>query len=99
MKQDFAETYRNLTDAEIADIHARIDTLTDASLPALLAEIKQRKLTQAQLQKLHATELRSGAKFDSAKGNAEGGWPTFSCHAGVGGCWPLPCSYGHWLGP
>jgi hypothetical protein len=63
-RQDFAENYRNLSGEEISALYAQIDTLTDAARTALVTEIQQRKLTEAQLQKLHAVELRHEAQFD-----------------------------------
>jgi len=63
-QQDFAETYRTLPDEEIAALRADIDSLTDAARSALAAEMQRRGMNDAQLQKMHAAELRHEALFD-----------------------------------
>jgi hypothetical protein len=62
--QELAATYRNLSDAEIADLYVQIDTLTDAARSALEAEIQRRGLSSAHMSKMHAAELRHEALFD-----------------------------------
>jgi hypothetical protein len=62
--QDFGETYRSLSEEEIAAIYAEIGSLTEEARNALVAEIQSRGLDQTQLQKLHAVELRHEAQFD-----------------------------------
>jgi hypothetical protein len=61
---DPAETYRILPDEEIASLLADQDSLTPDARSALLAEIRQRGLTETQLQKMHSVELRHEAQFD-----------------------------------
>jgi hypothetical protein len=63
-KREFAESYRNSPDVEIAALHAQIDTLTDVARVALIEEIERRGLGEAALGKLHAAELRNEARFD-----------------------------------
>lgn len=63
-QQDFAGTYRGLSEQEIADLYADIGSLTGEARAALMAEIRQRGLKEAQLEKLHAVELRHEAQFD-----------------------------------
>ena len=63
-QQDLSETYRNLSDTEIASLHAQIDTLTKDARAALTSEIQRRGMSDAHLSKLHASELRQEAKFD-----------------------------------
>jgi len=63
-ESEFSENYRALSDEDIAAIYADIDSLTDDARVALLAELQTRGLTEAQLQKLHAVELRHEAQFD-----------------------------------
>ena len=63
-QQDFAETYRALPDEDLAALSADIGSLTEEARSALLAEIQQRGLSEAQIQKLHADEHRHEAQFD-----------------------------------
>ena len=63
VEEKFSETYRNLSDVEIASLYAQIDSLTDAARAALTAEIQRRNISSAQLSKLYALELRHEAKF------------------------------------
>ena len=60
----FTEAYRKLTDEDIAALYADSDSLTEEARSALLAEIRQRGMTEAHLQKLHSVELRHEAQFD-----------------------------------
>ena len=62
--EDFAETYRLFPDEEIAAIYADIDSLTVDARSALMAEAQTRGLSDEQLKKLHAVELRREAQFD-----------------------------------
>jgi hypothetical protein len=61
---DLPQTYRLLSDDDIADLHAQADQLTDEARRALAAEIERRGLSGQRLQKLHRVELRGEAKFD-----------------------------------
>ena len=61
---DFAEAYRGLSNEEIAAIYADIDSLTEEARSALIFEVQQRGLSQAQLGKVHDVELRHEAQFD-----------------------------------
>jgi len=63
-QQDFAGIYRVLPDEDIADLYAEIASLTPEAGSALLAETQRRGLDDAQLEKLHALELRHEAQFD-----------------------------------
>ena len=63
-QQNFAETYRALHDEDLAALSADIGSLTEEARSALLAEIQQRGLSEAQIQKLHADEHRHEAQFD-----------------------------------
>jgi hypothetical protein len=60
----FAEAYRKLAVEDIAALYADIDSLTEEARSALLAETRQRGLDEAQLQKVHAVELRREGQFD-----------------------------------
>jgi hypothetical protein len=62
--QELSESYRKLSETEIASLHAEVATLTDVARRALLAEIQRRGLSDAHLSKLHFAELRHEAKFD-----------------------------------
>lgn len=62
--QELADSYRHLSEQDIADLYAQIDTLTEPARLALASEVKQRGLSGAHLTKLHAAELRHGALFD-----------------------------------
>ena len=61
---EFSEAYRKLTDEDIAELYADIDSLTEEARSALLAEARQRGMNEAQLQKMHAVEVRREAQFD-----------------------------------
>ena len=63
-QRDFAGTYRVLPDEDIADLFVEIASLTPEARSALLAEIQRRGLDDAQLEKVHAVELRHEAQFD-----------------------------------
>ena len=63
-QQDLSQTYRNLSDREIASLHAEIDSLTNDARAALVSEIQRRGISGAHLSKLYASELRQEAKFD-----------------------------------
>ena len=63
-QQDFAGIYRVLPDEDIADLYAEIASLTPEASSALLEEVQRRGLDDAQLEKLHALELRHEAQFD-----------------------------------
>ena len=63
-QHDFAATYRQLSDDDIADLYAESDTLTQSARLALTSEIQRRGLSSDQLLKLKAVELRHEAKFD-----------------------------------
>jgi hypothetical protein len=63
-RQDFAETYRQLPDEDIAALNAERDTLTVQASEALAAEIERRAMSDAQLGKMHAWERRREAGFD-----------------------------------
>ena len=62
--QEFAASYRHLSEAELADLYAQMDTLTESARVALASEIKQRGVSGGNLLKLHAAELRHEALFD-----------------------------------
>lgn len=62
--ENFAESYRSLSDEEIAALRSDTDSLTDEARVALLAEIQQRGLSDEEMRKLHSTELRHEAQFD-----------------------------------
>jgi hypothetical protein len=63
-QQDFAATYRDLSDDDIAALFAEIDTLTDTAKAALALEVQRRGLSSEQLLKLRTVELRLEAHFD-----------------------------------
>jgi hypothetical protein len=63
-QHDFAATYRELSDDDIADLYAESDTLTESARIALSTEIQRRGLSTEQLLKLKAVELRHEAQFD-----------------------------------
>ena len=70
---EFSEAYRKLTDEDIAELYADIDSLTEEARSALLAEARQRGMNEAQLQKMHAVEVTpSSAAFalDDPAGDA-----------------------------
>ena len=60
----FEETYRHLSEEDIADLYAQIDTLTDGARSALAEEMQRRGLSGAQLAKMHAADVRHEAQFD-----------------------------------
>ena len=62
--QQLSESYRKLSDVEMAGLAAQADALTDAGRVALAAEIERRGLDAGRLAKLNASELRREAKFD-----------------------------------
>jgi len=66
--QKLLESYRTFSDTEVATLHAQTDSLTEDGRIALASEIKRRGLGNAQLSKLHASELRREAKFDQQQG-------------------------------
>jgi hypothetical protein len=45
-------------------LFADIDSLTEEARSALINEIRRRRLSEPQLEKLHSTELRHEAQFD-----------------------------------
>jgi hypothetical protein len=63
-QQELSQTYRNFSDTDIASLHAQIDTLTDDARSVLASEIQRRGMSDAQLSKLYASELRHEAKLD-----------------------------------
>jgi hypothetical protein len=62
--RELAETYRSLSDAEIADLYVQIETFTEAARVALESEVQRRGLSSVQMSKMHAAELRHEALFD-----------------------------------
>jgi len=66
--QKLLESYRTFSDTEIATLHAQTGSLTEDGRIALASEIKRRGLGNAQLSKLHASELRREVKFDQQQG-------------------------------
>ena len=63
-EQDFAQTYRTLSQQQVADLYSEIDTLTADARAALTAEVQKRGLHLDQLAKMHAAELRREGLFD-----------------------------------
>jgi hypothetical protein len=63
-QQEFSEIYRKLPEEEIAALYSQVDTLTNAAQTALVLELQRRGLNGAQLEKIHATELRHESQFD-----------------------------------
>jgi hypothetical protein len=63
-QQELLQTYRDFSDDEIASLHAQIDSLTNDARAALALEIQRRGMSNAQMSKLRASELRREAKFD-----------------------------------
>ena len=62
--QELAEAYRNLSDDEIAALHAQIASLTADARAVLSSEIVRRGVNDADLTKLYAADLGKEAKFD-----------------------------------
>lgn len=62
--QELADTYRHLSEQDIADLYAQMDTLTESARVALTSEIERRGLSGAHLTKVHGAELRHEALFD-----------------------------------
>jgi hypothetical protein len=63
-QQDLAATYRSLTDDDLASLGADSGSLTEGARSALATEMQRRGINDAQLQRLHAVELRHEAQFD-----------------------------------
>lgn len=63
-QQDFAETYRNLSDEELASLHAQMGSLTHEARSALHEQIQKRGITTAKLRHLNTAERQREAKFD-----------------------------------
>lgn len=63
-KEELEETYRRLSEEDIADLYAQIDTLTTDARLALEGEMQSRGLGGACLEKMHAAEVRHEAQFD-----------------------------------
>ena len=63
-RQDFAETYRNISDDEIATLHAEVGSLTDEARAALQAEIQRRGISITKLHHLNTAVTQREAKFD-----------------------------------
>lgn len=63
-KEEFEETYRRLSEEDIAGLYAEANTLTDEAPSVLFAEMQRRGLRGAHLEKMHATEDRHEAQFD-----------------------------------
>lgn len=63
-RQDFAETYRNLSDDELASLHAQMSSLTHEARSALQEQIQKRGISTAKLRHLNTAERQREAKFD-----------------------------------
>jgi hypothetical protein len=63
-QQELSEAYRTFSDAEIASLHAQVDSLTEDARVALTSEIERRGIDSAKLSKLYTMHLRQEAKFD-----------------------------------
>jgi hypothetical protein len=66
-EQELATTYGRCSDDELGALAAEMETLTDAARAALRAEIQQRGMSGAELEKLHSKELHREARFDQVE--------------------------------
>lgn len=62
--QEFAATYRNCSDDDIAALASQPDALTGVARAVLDAEIQRRCLSRGHIEKLHAHEVHRAARFD-----------------------------------
>jgi hypothetical protein len=64
VEQELSDSYRNLSETDIASLHADAGSLSDTARVALTKEIQRRGMSDAHLLKLYSAELRHEANFD-----------------------------------
>ncbi|HWG20464.1 MAG TPA: hypothetical protein VG225_08025 [Terracidiphilus sp.] len=63
-ERELAAAYKRYSNDELAALAAETESLTDLARAALRAEIQERGMSDAQLEKLHSRDLHREGRFD-----------------------------------